>query len=140
MWSAYLAMRAPLRYSDLDPGHDSSRSVERELEAAVADANTRDLPRHVAVDLMLLLRLEVLLRMSAAADRKADANPDANPDARRQAITEAIAREVRSYVARSGVGDEAADQIVEDVMGALARVRRPSPGASAGSAIDPGSV
>jgi hypothetical protein len=136
MWSAYLAMRAPLRYSDLEPGHASSGSLDGELEAAVADANTRDLPRHVAVDLMLLLRLEVLLRMAGASDRKADASLDA----RRQAITEALEREVRAYVSRSGVSVEAADQVVEDVMGALARVMRQPPGASAGSQIEPGST
>ena len=114
MWTAYLAMRRPLRYSDLEAGGASGQDIPQELDALVASADVRDLPKHVAADLTFLLRVETLLRMWAATPGEAPGRTE-----RRRQLVAWLEREIARYLGLDEQDDALQRQIVGDVMACL---------------------
>ena len=115
MWSAYLSLRRPLRYSGLDSGAAAGQDVQAVVDGLVAQADGPSLPADIAADLLLLLRLETLLQMWAAGGGQADTEFSG----RRPEILAALHREVARYLEPREPDPQVRRQVIDDVISAL---------------------
>ncbi|MGE3706009.1 MAG: hypothetical protein AB7I13_12090 [Vicinamibacterales bacterium] len=139
MWDSYLAARRPLRYADFSRARsDDEAGIARELGQASAHADFGRFPDYIAQDLQLLLRVEILLRMWAAA-AAAEGDSSSGPaerrslQVRRRAIADVLHDELAAYLQRQAVDEAVAKPRVADVASYLLTEvqRRMAPSAGA---------
>ncbi len=114
MWDEYLATRRPLRYADFSRSRATDRTaIVVEMDQAASHADFGRFQEVVSNDLLLLLRVEILLRMwTSSATMVGDAT---SSEPRRREIAQVLRDELLSYLRRQETDDAASKALADDV-------------------------